>query len=443
MTAPLSAVENWNETDVPVLTDLAPEPVASAAPAVSATPAGAPTAPLVMDELPLLELDIPLDFQLYGEDDPARAATPLPFDDLPVLGDEPPMLATPAEVATAAWAPPVIEPAVAAPINPAVQAVVEAAPVEPAAPVAETPPWLAPQSVPQAISQAIPIEALPRNVLGGGLAALDNSDMLASIEKRLAALRAATGIGPGGVELKSAEPVTAVPQQVEMPAAAVEPMMVAEQAEVLPAITEPDPVALVSAVSEPAAFEVPVLEPMAAVIEQPGFDLSTLPFESTTPEQAEPAPVVEPAFGDWAAVSGEVPSDAMMQAVAEAPALPEVEAGAPVHDELPAPAAEPEHAAAVAAPLVAASPAETAGKPVAVVGESVLIESLHQMIMPRMKAELSLWLQDAIKMQNEQLLEGVMRQFKTDYDMMFGETLRESLRQAVADVSRASHKEQG
>ncbi|MDN0084564.1 hypothetical protein QU487_17655 [Crenobacter sp. SG2305] len=396
-----------------------------------------------MDELPLLELDIPLDFQLYSEDDPAREVTPLPFDDLPVLGDEPSTFAMPAEAVPAAWAPPVIEPAGAAPTLPAVPTFAEAAPAEqPAAPAAETPSWVGSQSAPQPITQTIPIEALPRNVLGGGLAALDNSDMLASIEKRLAALRAATGIGPGGVELKSAEPVTAVLEQTEIPAVAAEPMMVAEQtvAEVLPAITEAESVAPAVAVSEPVVFEEPVLEHTAAVIEQPGSDLSALPFESVTLEQAEPTQVVEPTFGDRAAVLGGVPSDVVMDSVAETPALPAVRVEAPVQAELPVP---PVQEAAVAAPLVAASPADSAGKSVAVVGESVLIESLYQMIMPRMKAELSLWLQDAIKMQSEQLLEGIMRQFKTDYDMMFGETLRESLRQAVADISRASHKEEG
>lgn len=95
--------------------------------------------------------------------------------------------------------------------------------------------------------------------------------------------------------------------------------------------------------------------------------------------------------------------------------------------------------ASVAEPVQPAPDAH--GKAVAVVGEDVLIESLYHRILPRMKVELGLWLQDALALQSKQLLSGVMQQLKEDYDQMFGETLRESLRQALADVARIEHKD--
>jgi hypothetical protein len=95
--------------------------------------------------------------------------------------------------------------------------------------------------------------------------------------------------------------------------------------------------------------------------------------------------------------------------------------------------------ASVAEPAHSAPDAH--GEAVAVVGEDVLIESLYHRILPRMKVELGLWLQDALALQSKQLLSGVMQQLKEDYDQMFGETLRESLRQALADVARIEHKD--
>ncbi|MCW3478296.1 hypothetical protein OL229_01805 [Neisseriaceae bacterium JH1-16] len=414
MTAPLSHAGSWDDIDVPVLTDLAPETIHRSAQAASANSSSESTSSLVMDELPLLELDIPLDFQLYSAEDPARDVAPVPFDDLPLLGDEPQYLVES--------------------ITPQVQTDVltktEAEPFEvhfePAPQATET--VVRPAAIPVGGLSSIPLEALPHGVLGGGVAALDNTDMLASIEKRLAALRAATGIGPGGIELRPSEPepeaVAPVVSGVPEPEASVsaEPLIETvvtpnEMHEPLSFVAAVDSLELVPTVGSEVA--------PASEVSEEAFDVSALPFELAEPELTAPAePTVSSveAVDDWAAA----PAVQQVLPVAEI-AVPGEPVIAPLH----------------LAPPVAASAAETAGKSVAVVGESVLIESLYQMIMPRMKAELSLWLQDAIKMQNEQLLEGVMRQLKTDYDMMFGETLRESLRQAVADVSRTSHKEQG
>lgn len=82
----------------------------------------------------------------------------------------------------------------------------------------------------------------------------------------------------------------------------------------------------------------------------------------------------------------------------------------------------------------AESTALQANTGVAVIGEEKLIESLYQKILPRMKVELGLWLQDALELQSKQLLAGVMQQLKEDYEPMFGETLRESLRQAISEA---------
>jgi len=413
MTAPLSHAGNWDDNDVPVLTDLAPEAALNASRSASANLSNESTSPLVMDELPLLELDIPLDFQLYSADDPARDVTPMPFDDLPLLGDEPQPLV--GQFVSLVPSTPLPEAESEPPFE---------AHFEPVSPVTEAVPSSAVASIGGLGS--IPVEALPHGVLGGGLAALDNTDMLASIEKRLAALRAATGIGPGGIELRPAEPEPAEPVVAELPEAeAYVPAESVDEEEVPSPQYEAVPF---EDIAEPTEF-VPVVDaevaPVVVETSEEAFDVNVLPFE---PVEPEPSAVVEPVVesndvvDDWAA------------APVEEQALPDFEPAAHV---------EPVVAPVQPAALPEVSSTETAGKSVAVVGESVLIESLYQMIMPRMKAELSLWLQDAIKMQNEQLLEGVMRQLKTDYDMMFGETLRESLRQAVADVSRISHKEQG
>ena len=73
---------------------------------------------------------------------------------------------------------------------------------------------------------------------------------------------------------------------------------------------------------------------------------------------------------------------------------------------------------------------------VTLVDEATLIDSLYDKILPRMRVELSLWLQDALEYQAKQMMAGVMKQWQEDYDMLFSETLRASLRQAIAEMSR-------
>lgn len=75
-------------------------------------------------------------------------------------------------------------------------------------------------------------------------------------------------------------------------------------------------------------------------------------------------------------------------------------------------------------------------KQVAVLGETALTEALYQAVLPRVKAEVMAWMQEMLAIQTQQLCEGVLRQFKTDYEVMFGDALRDSLRQAVHEVRR-------
>ena len=91
--------------------------------------------------------------------------------------------------------------------------------------------------------------------------------------------------------------------------------------------------------------------------------------------------------------------------------------------------------------LVSSGPVPTTLPPlrksyVTLVDESMLIDSLYHKILPRMKVELSLWLQDALDSQAKIMLSGVMHQLKEDYEMLFSETLRDSLRQAIAEMGR-------
>ncbi|WP_024302398.1 hypothetical protein [Pseudogulbenkiania sp. MAI-1] len=100
---------------------------------------------------------------------------------------------------------------------------------------------------------------------------------------------------------------------------------------------------------------------------------------------------------------------------------------------------EPLLASAMPAAAVTGGPSGPEGgkaQSCAVVDEQALIDSLTQKILPRMKVELSLWLQDALEMQARQMLSGVMHQLKEDYEMLFNETLRESLRQAISEIGR-------
>ncbi|TIC87059.1 hypothetical protein [Crenobacter intestini] len=213
-------------------------------------------------------------------------------------------------------------------------------------------------------------------------------------------------------------------------------------------------------VSLPEAVDAPAALPVAGcVVEaQPDAAASAAMPEAVYAEQlealqAEPqAPVPEPELPDAAQpVAG-------MAEVAADESAPAVESAAVIAEGL----AEPELAqdvqavagAAAVAGLavhsgaqvaadedVAVQPKESTAERVAVVDEAALLEAIYQRILPRMRVELSLWLQDAIENQTRHLLVGVMQQMREDYDMLFGETLRESIRQAINDIE-TKHKDE-
>ena len=120
----------------------------------------------------------------------------------------------------------------------------------------------------------------------------------------------------------------------------------------------------------------------------------------------------------------------------------------PVHQVLtaPSPAAEVPAATGLAAAAMQLSGVKEVSQPLAVAPEAAasealssltseaLIDALYARVLPRMKVELTLWMQDALEMQAKQLMSGVMQHLKEDFDMMLAEALRESLREALREA---------
>ncbi|RKQ60934.1 hypothetical protein C8E02_0693 [Vogesella indigofera] len=120
----------------------------------------------------------------------------------------------------------------------------------------------------------------------------------------------------------------------------------------------------------------------------------------------------------------------------------------PVHQVLtaPSPAAEVPAATGLAAAAMQLSGVREVSQPLAVAPEAAasealssltseaLIDALYARVLPRMKVELTLWMQDALEMQAKQLMSGVMQHLKEDFDMMLAEALRESLREALREA---------
>jgi hypothetical protein len=172
---------------------------------------------------------------------------------------------------------------------------------------------------------------------------------------------------------------------------------------------------------EPAVFRTPPQREWASVLAE------------------EPVPVQEPTSAPELAVTEPQP-EPMAAMPLEEPAQPgEVVPAAQAVPSEPEPEHEHEQFPAESFPDLGSAALPPAVRPeqnAAVVGEAQLIESLYEKILPRMKVELGLWLQDALELQSKQLLSGVMQQLKEDYEPMFGETLRESLRQVIGEVGR-------
>jgi hypothetical protein len=134
-------------------------------------------------------------------------------------------------------------------------------------------------------------------------------------------------------------------------------------------------------------------------------------------------------------------SEAVLPVIAEvirvrrtAPASPSEQAQAA---PAPLPAAEPADAIHIEAVSEAMPPAASAAAPAVALGldEDALIEALYARVLPRMKVELTLWMQDALEQQAKQLMAGVMKQLKEDFDMMLAESLRASLREALDEAA--------
>ncbi|QBJ79270.1 hypothetical protein [Aquitalea sp. USM4] len=193
----------------------------------------------------------------------------------------------------------------------------------------------------------------------------------------------------------------------------------AASAETLPATEVPE-----------VELELPVLrdaEPVDPSVAEP-LDHVTAPLPDNSPEPMPPASLETLTGASFAA--------AMPQTeVAASTAAPE--AGKSV--EVLSVAAVTTAAAAAALMNPAARKEET----VAVVDERALVDAMYEKLLPRMKVELSLWLQDALELQAKNMLSGVMQQLKEDYDMLFGETLKESLRQAILALGREQQGHHG
>lgn len=167
--------------------------------------------------------------------------------------------------------------------------------------------------------------------------------------------------------------------------------------------------------------------------------IPALPDEVQAEPQAvatQPAPVVQPVLQTAAEQVIEPPlleelaGASFAAAMPQAHVQPAAEAGKAV---------EVLNVAAVTTATAASALMNPVGKPdatVAVVDERALVEAMYEKLLPRMKVELSLWLQDALELQAKNMLSGVMQQLKEDYDMLFGETLKESLRQAILALGR-------
>ena len=80
------------------------------------------------------------------------------------------------------------------------------------------------------------------------------------------------------------------------------------------------------------------------------------------------------------------------------------------------------------------APEAAASEALSSLTSEALIDALYARVLPRMKVELTLWMQDALEMQAKQLMSGVMQHLKEDFDMMLAEALRESLREALREA---------
>ncbi|MFN4236082.1 MAG: hypothetical protein ACK4FZ_02395 [Vogesella sp.] len=240
---------------------------------------------------------------------------------------------------------------------------------------------------PLAAPAAISLDSLPTGVLGGGLGLAADSNALAaaSLGQPAAAL-------PGGGDwLASRSGFDASDKEVELAWArdlGAEPPLDLDQL--------PPPEAAVV----PVIAEVIRLRRGQAVVQE------TTPVTPLQPPMPAPADVVTAATAAAEPASGLADDTIRIEAVSEA------------------------------LPLLAATPPAAQA-----LDEDALIEALYARVLPRMKVELTLWMQDALEQQAKQLMAGVMKQLKEDFDMMLAESLRSALREAL-DEAAGKHGEQ-
>ena len=239
-------------------------------------------------------------------------------------------------------------------------------------------PVLPPPAVPDAV-QSISLDSLPMGVLGGGLG------LATAAVSPAATLGEPAGKLPGGDWPLAGSGFHAGDKEVELAWArdlGAEPPLDLDQ---LPDASEPE--------------VAPVIAEVIRVRRQP----------LVADELAAPAAVVSPVQVPAQSVPVLSENDIHIEAVGQA---------------MPAEASQPSVAPGVAAGL----------------DEDALIEALYARVLPRMKVELALWMQDALEQQAKLLMAGVMKQLKEDFDMMLAESLRASLREALDEA--ASHNKE-
>ena len=163
---------------------------------------------------------------------------------------------------------------------------------------------------------------------------------------------------------------------------------------------------------------------------EPPLDLDELP-------PAQPEPAVQPVIAEVIRVRRThpqpepVPAAAVAASPAEPLSAPQLAAAVPaddIHIEAVSEALPLAPLVPIMAPTVA--PATAPG-----LDEAALLDALYARVLPRMKVELTLWMQDALEQQAKQLMAGVMKQLKEDFDMMLAESLRSSLREALDEAA--------
>ncbi|MTD33890.1 hypothetical protein [Paludibacterium denitrificans] len=309
---------------------------------------------------------------------------------------------------------------------------------------------------------SIDLEQLPTGVLGGGLGPAEAApvappapvtsieDILQAAEQALAAQQSMEA------EKTPAEPVAAS-LSVDEPLPPSIPDQPVPETVSVPEMIDPAPLMAAlelqapeqdhtSGTEQEELVEAPVATSESVLVSEP-YSTEVKVDASAASEALATEATVAAAAAMLAPVAEPVPLTAGLAETAASvamvePPVPDV----PVSAELPAPVVPEAPVAPVMAPPAAPvvqpeSVAPVAAQTVAVVNEQALIDTLYQQLLPRMKLELSLWLQDALEMQSRQMRNGVMHQLKEDYEMLFGEALRDSLRQAITVLGKTSDQD--